>query len=71
MARVRYFVHKGLFIPMFAGPGWPRTKKRRAFKKRLLKKVAFPEPGKMAWYVILSFGSVYEATEPRFIKIGP
>ena len=65
---MRYFLHKALFIPMVTGPAWPRTKKRRLFKKRLKKRVTLPEPGKVAWYGIYRFGAVSD--EPRFIRIG-
>lgn len=67
---MRYFLHKGLFIPMVNDPGWPRTKKRRLFKKRLKKRVTFPEPGKIAWYAILRWGPVFVPDKPIFINIG-
>jgi hypothetical protein len=68
---MRYFIHRGCYIPMFTGPGWPRTKKRRAFKKHLVnrKKVTFPEYGKMAWYGIFSFGPVYAPDEQKFVTL--
>ena len=68
---MRYFLHNGLFIPMVTGPRWPRTRKRRIFKKRLKKKVTFPEYSKVAWYAIIKCGPVFMSDEPRFIKIGP